>query len=381
MSLELIQKKMFLRTQVRSMYDLQKLRIQMGNRIVGNFKAKLGQLPSKKEETLSAADKKLLDRIRADYKKLTDGVVNITTLKKNFKGEGIINDFAELRLIDSYVQLERHERNGFATLEETLESFPIWSQYLSGIDGIGPQMAGVVIGEINIHDYWKNPASGERCLKDTPGAEKKVCKVSTLWKYAGLAVEPDGLGQSRREEHLIDRVYKAKDGKMKTKKSITFNPFLKTKLLGVLATSFMRIGIKWVPCSKSQFEAAPEYKRAMKEKLIDGKKKEVPCILQITHPLVKTYFDYRWRLENHPKYKDEAGATIPEAEPLDEIEETPENEEAPKPKAKSKKGHRHRMALRYMIKIFLLQLHAKWRELEGYDPTPPYHEAKLGIKH
>lgn len=31
-----------LRTLVRGAYDIQKLRIQSGNRIVGNFKAKLG---------------------------------------------------------------------------------------------------------------------------------------------------------------------------------------------------------------------------------------------------------------------------------------------------------------------------------------------------
>ena len=35
-----------IRMMVRGTYDLQKLRIQMGNRIVGNFKSKLGQQPS-----------------------------------------------------------------------------------------------------------------------------------------------------------------------------------------------------------------------------------------------------------------------------------------------------------------------------------------------
>ena len=36
---------------VRGAYDIQKLRIQMGNRLVGNFKAKLGQAPSEPEDT------------------------------------------------------------------------------------------------------------------------------------------------------------------------------------------------------------------------------------------------------------------------------------------------------------------------------------------
>jgi len=36
---------------VRGAYDLQKQRIQTGNRIVGNFKAKLGQSPGESEDT------------------------------------------------------------------------------------------------------------------------------------------------------------------------------------------------------------------------------------------------------------------------------------------------------------------------------------------
>jgi len=43
-----------LKTMVRGVYDMQKMRIQMGNRIVGNFKAKLGQAPSEKEDELDA---------------------------------------------------------------------------------------------------------------------------------------------------------------------------------------------------------------------------------------------------------------------------------------------------------------------------------------
>ena len=51
---------LLLRTSVRGAYDLQKLRISTGNRIVANFKAKLGQLPGKAEKTLEAEEKKVL---------------------------------------------------------------------------------------------------------------------------------------------------------------------------------------------------------------------------------------------------------------------------------------------------------------------------------
>ena len=50
-----------IRVMVRGAYDLQKLRIQIGNRIVGNFKAKLGQAPGESEdESLDAEGKKIM---------------------------------------------------------------------------------------------------------------------------------------------------------------------------------------------------------------------------------------------------------------------------------------------------------------------------------
>jgi hypothetical protein len=34
-----------------------------------------------------------------------------------------------------------------------------------------------------------------------------------------------------------------------------------------------------------------------------------------------------------------------------------------------------------MIKMFLIDLHIKWRELEGLEVYPSYAEGKLGYKH
>jgi hypothetical protein len=45
------------------------------------------------------------------------------------------------------------------------------------------------------------------------------------------------------------------------------------------------------------------------------------------------------------------------------------------------KGHRHNMAVRYMIKIFLIDLYNEWRSLEGLPVAPTYNEAKLGKVH
>ena len=65
----------------------------------------------------------------------------------------------------------------------------------------------------------------------------------------------------------------------------------------------------------------------------------------------KIYNDYKTRLEHHENHKEKT------------------------------KGHRHNMAMRYMVKRFLVDLYAAWRPLEGLAVAPEYSEAKLGKKH
>lgn len=44
-------------------------------------------------------------------------------------------------------------------------------------------------------------------------------------------------------------------------------------------------------------------------------------------------------------------------------------------------GHRHAMATRYMIKMFLMELYLTWWGFEGKEPRPPYQEEYLKHKH
>ena len=279
-----------IRTLVRGAYDIQKLRIQMGNRIVGNFKVKLGQEPGESEKELDAQGKLILNNLRVSYKKITDGVKTFPR-KGTFKSDGVITDYTELCLVAQYVELETTENQHFRRLEKVLDDVPIFSEYLKGVKGIGPAMAGVIISEIDI---------------------SKSKYASSIWKYAGLDVAPDGLGRSRKKQHLVEIEYENKDGEMAVKSGITFNPWLKTKLIGVLASSFLRAG---------------------------------------DNPYSKLYNNYKTRLENHIAHKEKT------------------------------KGHRHNMAMRYMVKIFLIDLYVAWRKLEGLEVHPPYSEAKLGMRH
>ena len=279
-----------LRTMVRGAYDIQKLRIQMGNRIVGNFKAKLGQAPSQPEEELDKEGKKILADLRIHFKKITDGV-KVFPRQKTFKGDEVISSYTELCLLAQYVDLEKQEDTHFARLGGILNDYPIYTTFLEKVKGIGPAMAGVIVSEIDI---------------------SKSRYPSSLWKYAGLDVAENGTGRSRKKEHLVRVQYLDKKGEQQERDSITFNPFLKTKLIGVLGASFLRAG--------------------------EG-------------PYSKIYYEYKHRLESHEKYKDVI------------------------------KGHRHNMAVRYMIKRFLADLYNAWRPLEGLSVVPDYHEAKLGHQH
>lgn len=284
-----------LRTLVRGLYDVQKLRIQMGNRIVQNFKAKLGQAPSAPEAEIEQEGKEVLEVLRLSYQRITDGIATFPTPKqaeKLFTGDEVISSYTELVLISQYIAIERDEKHHFSRLAYVLNEFPIYTEFLEKVKGCGPAMSGVIISEIDI---------------------SKAQYPSSLWKLAGLDTGPDGKGRSRRQEHLVDREYVAKDGTTKTKKSITFNPFLKTKLIGVLGPAFLKA--------------------------------------QKNNPYAQIYYNYKHRYENHAVYKD------------------------------STKAHRHNMAIRAMVKLFLIDLHSNWRKLEGLPVTAPYHEAKLGIVH
>lgn len=229
---------------VRGAYDMQKLRIEIGNRLVANFKSKLGQNPSEKENKITDSKAKfMLKQLRGEYKRITDGVTKIRL--RSFKGQELISSYAEFALVGQYENLLLFEEDAFNSIKMLLKEVPIYTEFLKDVKGIGPAMAGVIITEFDIH---------------------KAEYPSSFWRYAGLDVAEDGRARSRRKEHLIDYEYTTKDGEIKARKGITFNPFLKTKLVGVLGPSFLKAGKD--------------------------------------HKYSREYYQYKFRLENHAIYKD-----------------------------------------------------------------------------
>jgi len=363
-----------LRTMVRGGYDIQKLRIQCGNRILANYKAKLGQAPGKPEDELSEEAKELLKNLRAAYARLADAVVNTPRFKaQDFKGDEVISNYTEFCLIAQYIELDTYEKKHFKRLEDILMEFPIYSRWLADIRGIGPAMAGVLVSEIDIHrskyasslwklagldvvQHWAIKAIEPVDRKSVTDEMLELIPISIQLPKPGEAEKPwegetgrevvengdkmrvtferdgekctaiyrwiMGEGRTKQKKHLIEREYLDHEGKPQRRDSITYNPFLKTKLVGVLATCFLRTA---------------------------------GC------PYAVTYRNYKTRLEQHAKWgaqndgKKEGGRFI------------------------TWPGRRHKMAMRYMTKMFLVDLYKKWRALEGLPVHAPYSEAKLGM--
>lgn len=434
-----------LRTLVASAYQTQKLRVAVGNRLVGNWKVKMGQAPSKPETTMDKDAKKILEQLRKDYKNITDGVKNFPTPEK-FVADGLIDTFTELSMLEHYFGLEDVEKNNFKRIEYLLTDFPIWNTFLKPIYGIGPAIGGVLIAEIDIH---------------------KANYPTSLWRLAGLDVGWDGQGRSKQKQHLEQRQYTKKSGALGWKDSITFKPLLKTKIMGIMASSFIKCGAKNPYTAvyyeyKNRLVNHPEHKDCYIALNIDackmhfGKdsktgKSKVPkkivkrsfitkyferCVNRINslsdvelsdtevskrakslmrdtlgpYEIFETLLDQKLcigftdtaeELESQIKAIGGVLRTPKEMEVYIDPDDVPEGEQSGLKTVEEfddtpdKKGrtlyklvnigktasHRNMMAYRYIAKRFLEDLYKAWRELEGLEVCAPYAEAKLGIIH
>ncbi len=231
-----------LKTLVNSLYQLQKIRIQFGNRLCANFYARNGVKPGDKTDDFIVKWAKevgypivedevpeMIDIIMHGYKALITTAVKrprkgdlIAGLPDRaiFKGNGIITNHTDGVLVQSLIALEQQEANLVKEMLALLPTYPIWTNWMLGVRGLGPQMGSIIISEIDIH---------------------KATTTSKIWKYAGLDCLPNGEGRSRKAGHLVERTFVNREGEEDTRMGITFNPFLKTKLIGVLAPSFIKL--------------------------------------------------------------------------------------------------------------------------------------------
>jgi hypothetical protein len=336
------------------------LRIACSNRLVGEIKFKLGQEPGKAEKELSKQSLEYLAALRESCKRLSDAAASELPLEE---GEGLIATGAEKALLGVLDSLLAAEKELVKSLPALLSECSIWP-WLNSIDGIGEVAAAVIISEFDI---------------------RKARYASSLWKYAGLDVAGDHRGRSKRKEHLVDREYTNHAGNKVTRLSVTYNPWLKTKLMGVLGPNLLKVG-KWDYCDERTYEEAPEVVRRIKsclERKVEGtwtvcgatlwgredeknrrKRPRKQVLVSPEDSYARVYYNYRHRMNNHEQYGT--------------------HNDGKQAEGKDGKLHyitsaarRYQMSVRYMVKMFLKDLYCQWRKLEGLPVFPSYQDRKL----
>jgi hypothetical protein len=406
-----------IRTTVRTTYDLQQTRIQNGNRIAGNFRARLKtDVPEPEKLTKEEQDelaKQVLKRLKVSHKRITDAIVKeineakakeiaagkrlpkeVLTraeVRKRFRSDDLLTTSGELFLVDNYLNTLRNEEQHFSDLADLLEDVPVYKQFLETIPGLGAAMAGVIISEIDIHkaeypsSLWKLAGLDVVNVIEYRNNDGDVVK---RWSFEQAASDPDirisfddkgaqaitykdipcevvGIGRNKQTYSLVKRQYTDWEGNEAIRNSITFSPFLKTKLVGVLAGNLLkasgyrvngeRMSVKRqlalatsLGFDKSKYD---EDEVNLDELVVTYLESKGHKVERLTSKYVKVYQDYRARLDHHPKHK-----------------------------SKSNMG-KYRMAVRVMIKELLKDLYAVWKRLEGLPASTPYSEGKLGITH
>ena len=222
-----------------------------------------------------------------------DGMLGV---KKNGELKKNIPERDNVLLIPLVDYRDGREELGKELLKQITEGIskePLWEHFFKHVKGVGPSIAAVILCEFDI---------------------ERAVTVSNMWSFAGLAP--------------------GKDKKVKGKKC-TYNQFLRSKLCGVLGSSFLK--------SKSQ-------------------------------PYSMFYYNEKTRLENsdnmvkeYPRKADHKKGEDPKERMVKWRDAYPD--------------HRHKAATRKMIKEFLKHLYIAWRELEGLPVREPYSEEYLGKIH
>jgi len=301
-----------LRPRVNSLYDMQKQRIAAGGRIVSEFYAKMGIKPGKKINDVLESDDpddaetqeeqkkamKVLDVLKLEHKRITDVIANDVKkaeeekiLKTIFKTGQLITNKSELIQARYYFDLCQFEKELEKEVADLLPAFDVWNDWLSNQFGIGVKLGAALLSRLNPF----------------------IAKYPSAYiRYMGLDVGPDGKGTSRRKDHMVMKEYVAKNGEIKKKKSLTYNPWLKSKFVSTCTMNFRKKSVKNI------------HRRQM-------------------------YDNYLNRYQNHPEHKD-------------------------KPKA-----HLAAMAMRPVMKQFLIEFWTAQRSSLGLELSLPYHVAKLGL--
>lgn len=364
-----------IRQLVSNIYDIQKLRIATGQRIVSSLNIQMGQKPSMKKEDADKQAQKVMNDLKKEYKRITDAYVNKCYIISSDSNDGtnqykniqvnvngridkVIESMAaddrvgikylrrrlDYDIMSTYVDLLHTEEKEVDILAKEIQKHPMWDKFFKNVVGVGPMMAGVCIAYFDIHkapyasSFWKyagldtvevtkevegpdgtkekvpvyvmeqqKDENGELVF-DENGEPVMVPKMEKRIIDGEMRSVPMVVREGRSARHLEKQTY-MKDGEVHEKMGLTYNPKLKSKLIGVQAGNFL---------------------------------KQRGCYYE------QIYRKYRQRLEESPRFEN---YTL---------------------------GRINNMAKRYMIKCFVRDMWVVWREMAGYKVTAPHELSEYG---
>lgn len=218
-------------------------------------------------------------------------------------------------------ELEKLEKLSFKDVEDHLKTIPFYTQVLSDkgrYRGVGPAMAAVILSEVDI---------------------EVATTASKLWAYAGLAPVP-----CKRCKSCQGVVVEDNSGKLKHEARVWDGKSLKNcEWAGKLTHDSLYDSARSARPKKG--EKLP-YNSWFKSKMLGVLG---DCLLRSNSPWREYYDNYKHRWVSAGKGRSDQ--------------------------------HRHRAAIRYMIKMLLLDIWIEWRTFEGLEVRRPYQEEYLGHVH
>ena len=295
-----------LKNLISGYYDQQDQRIRVGNRIAaleyqrrmieaGNVDENGNPIAMKEPDRDPGEHAKMLKAMIDFYKENCEEVNkknNPGKIKLLEKKNGLIKDILIWSHVEDLVNYTNREAHYANLVNAEVEKHPVYIHFLSKVPYCGTMMSAICLSSFDI---------------------TKARHVSSFWKYAGLdtVVDPETgerVGRTNKKSLMEEVEYVDSNGEIQKRKTLGYNPKLKSKLLGVLADMFLKYNVYY-----------------------------------------RSFYDtYRRRLEIRKSMgEDLSPARI------------------------------HRMAIRYMMKIFVQDLWVNWREIEGYPVEPSYFEVYL----
>lgn len=305
---------------------------------------------------------RLLVRSRDNFQEIRKAVDNRIGMKadgtKQNRPEVAISPADKKMLAGIAAAAREQEKTIEESLEEVLNRFSFYTEWLSKVKGVGPNHAAWLIGEIDIRHKAENVSKIYQFAGLNPGmvlgqksVEKKKYKPEMGEIIGYLPPRKDG---ERRLRVLTNTPVR---GDKKTKDFLCpFNSRFRTSLMGRLATSMIKAEGKYAIEVYYALHVPAHYRDPTKTDT-----KGVPWV------------------EKRPYLAGQYGRLDLSEKMTTETKK--ENKIISLPWKDTTEGHREMAAKRKMIKVFLADFYHHWRTIEGLPVRKPYSEEYLGKYH